>query len=129
MLNQKRWALLEHSGLAEGIHFDLLLEDANACRTWRLPQLLALDGPTQEVFVLPPHSLDWLEQLGRPVSGGRGFAKRISCGFFVGTLPECPEGIVDVDLHGGEIAGNLLIKNLVCSFSSLAIDYLKINKT
>ncbi len=120
MPSQKRWALLEHSGLPGGIHFDLLLEDGNVCRTWRLPNLLILDGPNQQVVSLPPHKLDWLETLGRPVSGNRGVATRKQFGCFVGKLPTSEDGLIEIQLHSEEMIGLLLIKNLVCSFSSIS---------
>ena len=119
MASKKRWVLLEHSGLPDGIHFDLLVEDKNSCRTWRLPNLLILDGPSQAVTVLSPHNLYWLERTEGSVSGGRGFAKRILFGLFVGDLPTKDEASMEIDLYSEAIQGRLLIKNGVCRFFSV----------
>ena len=65
MAKQNRWVLLEHSGSPldqGGIHFDLLLEDGDSCRTWRLPKIPLLDGEPQEATPLVFHRLEWLEK-------------------------------------------------------------------
>lgn len=78
-----RFALLEHTGAPDdpaGRHFDLLLEDFVACRTWRLLAIPQPGGPAVAALELPPHRLAWLDILEGEVSGGRGHARRIAAG-------------------------------------------------
>ena len=59
-----RWVLLRHIGAPDdlsGIHYDLLLEDHNFCRTWRLSDIPLLDGPYVDSVYIAPHKLDWLD--------------------------------------------------------------------
>ena len=119
---QKKWILLEHIGAPDdpaGRHFDFLLEDDNACRSWRLRNILTLDGPSQEAFPLSAHSLDWLEISECEVSAGRGWAKRVIGGWFSGELPVDETEILCVELHSNEMSGNLEIKNSQFKFCSL----------
>tara|TARA_Y100001968_G_C19437622_1_gene760668 strand:+ start:2875 stop:3261 length:387 start_codon:yes stop_codon:yes gene_type:complete len=90
MAISKRWVLLKHLDSQDDscdFHFDLLLEDGDACRTWRLPEIPVIDGPAVDVKPLPLHNSAWLEKKQDLVSGGRGWAKRVMSGFFVGDLP------------------------------------------
>ena len=85
-----RWVLLRHIGALNdlrGIHFDLLLEDRECCRTWRLSNIPFLDGPYVESFYLSPHNLDWLDIKEKVLSGNRGVATRIKKGTFSQSLP------------------------------------------
>jgi hypothetical protein len=78
-----RFALLEHTGAPDdpaGRHFDLLLEDGAACRTWRLLAMPQPGGPAVAALELPPHRLAWLDILEADVSGGRGHARRVAAG-------------------------------------------------
>ena len=52
-----RYALLRHTDAPDdpsGCHFDLLLEDGDACRTWRLAKVPALNGNSSRLCVSPP---------------------------------------------------------------------------
>ena len=74
-----RFVLLEHTGHPDdpaGRHYDLLLEEPDACRTWRLAELPVAGGEPVVALPLPPHRLAWLDTLAGEVSGGRGFARR-----------------------------------------------------
>lgn len=78
-----RFIILEHTAAPDdpaGIHYDLLLEDGPACRTWRLAALPEPGGPSVAATELPPHRLAWLDHEAGEVSGGRGFARRIDAG-------------------------------------------------
>jgi hypothetical protein len=78
-----RFAILEHTGAPDdpaGRHYDLLLEAGDACRTWRLAELPVTGGPPVPAVELPPHRLAWLDHVAGEVSGGRGFARRITAG-------------------------------------------------
>ena len=78
-----RFALLEHTGAPDdltGRHVDLLVEDGDHCRTWRLAELPHTDGPAVTAVEIAPHRLAWLDHLDGPVSDGRGHARRIESG-------------------------------------------------
>lgn len=85
-----RFVVLEHTGHPEdpaGRHYDLLLEDPGlpagpACHTWRLDALPVVGGPEVTTRELPPHRLEWLDRVEGPVSGDRGFARRIDAGTY-----------------------------------------------
>lgn len=81
-----RFVLLEHTGHPDdpkGRHFDLLLEQSDACETWRLSDIPQLEGPAVVATQLPDHRLVWLDRLEGEVSGGRGFARRVESGLYV----------------------------------------------
>jgi len=81
-----RFVLLEHTGHPDdptGRHFDLLLEQSDACETWRLSDIPQLEGPAVVSTQLPDHRLVWLDRLEREVSGGRGFARRVDSGSYI----------------------------------------------
>ena len=85
-----RWVLLKHVGSPDdvkGIHFDLLIEDKELCRTWRLIDIPLLDGPYVDSVFIAPHNLYWLDIEEKVVSGNRGVAKRIKQGVFVQSCP------------------------------------------
>jgi len=80
-----RFALLEHTGAPSdptGRHFDLLLETASVCRTWRLMTLPEAGGAVVPALELPPHRLAWLDHVAGEVSGGRGEARRVDAGTY-----------------------------------------------
>ena len=81
-----RFVLLEHTGHPDdptGKHFDLLLEQGDACETWRLADIPRVEGPAVVATQLPAHRLIWLDRLEGEVSGGRGFARRVDSGSYV----------------------------------------------
>lgn len=78
-----RFVLLEHTGAPDdpaGRHFDLLLELAGGCRTWRLAEPPRPGGPPVAADEIAPHALAWLERTDADVSGGRGRARRVAAG-------------------------------------------------
>ena len=81
-----RWVLLKHIGSPDdinGIHFDLLFEDKEFCKTWRLSDVPLLNGPYVDSVCVAPHNLYWLDIKEKVVSGNRGVAKRIKQGVFL----------------------------------------------
>ena len=67
-----RYSLLRHTGAPgdpSGCHYDLLLEDGETCRSWRLPDIPPLNGTSQEATPLAPHRRVWLEPRSAAVSG------------------------------------------------------------
>ena len=78
-----RFALLEHTGAPDdptGRHVDLLVEDGDHCRTWRLSDVPLTNGPSVTAVEIAPPRKAWLDHLDGPVSGGRGRARRIDSG-------------------------------------------------
>ncbi len=109
-----RFAILEHTGAPDdpaGIHYDLLLEAGDGCRTWRLAELPQPDGPPVAAMELPVHRLAWLDHEAGAVSGGRGYARRVDAGRFAAALPAPldPGGAAAVTLHGARLVGTLLL--------------------
>jgi hypothetical protein len=99
-----RFVLLEHTGHPDdpaGRHYDLLLEEPEACRTWRLAEIPASGGEAVAALPLPPHRLAWLEIEAGEVSGGRGFARRVDAGRY-----ELPAG-GGIALEGAVLRGRL----------------------
>ncbi len=106
-----RFALLEHTGAPDdpaGRHFDLLLEQGSACRTWRLMDMLQPGGPTVAALELPPHRLAWLDAEESEVSGGRGRVKRVAAGHYE---------VLAADAVAPEAATSLVLRVLGDRFS------------
>ena len=101
-----RFVLLEHTGHPDdpaGRHYDLLLETAEACRTWRLAEIPAAGGPPVAAIPLPD------ERLEGEVSGGRGFARRVDAGAYEWLADEPLESRIEVRLQGETLNGRLTI--------------------
>ena len=100
--NPYRWVLLRHTGApndSRGIHFDLLLEDREFCRTWRLSQIPILDGAYVEAIYSNPHKLHWLDIKKKVVSRNRGVATRIKKGTFLNPLPSVENFYINLSLE------------------------------
>ena len=98
-----RYVLLEHFGAPDdprGCHLDLLLEDGDSCRSWRLDAIPLLNGPGQNATPLPPHRLVWLDREAAAVSGGRGWARRVVGGRYRGNLPASADQPLTLELEG-----------------------------
>ena len=107
-----RWVLLRHVGAPndlKGIHFDLLLEDKEFCRTWRLSDIPLLDGPYVDSVYISPHNLDWLEIKEKVVSGNRGVATRIKKGIFLQSLPSIEKNSINLSLIWENVDSDLVI--------------------
>ena len=112
-----RWVLLRNIGALDdlrGIHFDLLLEDREYCRTWRLCDVPLLDGPYVDSFYLSPHNLDWLDIKEKVVSGNRGVATRIKKGIFFKSFPNIENNFINLSLQWENEPGDLLIDKHGC---------------
>ena len=106
-----RFVLLEHTGHPDdpsGRHYDLLLEAAEACRTWRLADIPVAGGPPVAATPLPAHRLVWLDRLEGNVSGGRGFARRVNAGSYT-RLTESTASPEVVELQSETLSGRLSI--------------------
>ena len=109
--------MLEHIGSPDdikGIHFDLLLEDKEFCRTWRLSDIPLLDGPYVHCVCIPPHNLYWLDIEEKVLSGNRGVAKKIKQGIFLQSF-QLLEGVsLDFSLIWDKLEVNLVIDENGC---------------
>jgi hypothetical protein len=110
-----RFIILEHTCAPDdpaGRHYDLLLEDGDACRTWRLAELPVPGGPAVAAVELQPHRLAWLDHEAGEVSGGRGFARRIDGGTYEPAPARGVEaGAVAVTLRGQHDSTSLLLRS------------------
>jgi hypothetical protein len=111
-----RFILLEHSGVPDdpaGRHYDLLLEEGAACRTWRLAEIPSAGGTAVAAVEIAPHRLAWLDHEAGEVSGGRGFARRVDGGPYelIGAEGETrlPAESIRVRLGGERVSGLLVI--------------------
>ena len=106
-----RFVLLEHTGHPDdpaGLHYDLLLEDGDSCRTWRLAAIPVGGGEPVVAEPLPPHRLAWLDIEAAEVSGGRGLARRVDAGRYelaAGVESAALDVIVSGTLLSGRIMG------------------------
>jgi hypothetical protein len=119
-----RFAVLEHLGAPDdpaGRHFDLLLEAAAACRTWRLLSLPTPGGDAVAAVELPPHRLVWLDRLEGEVSGNRGFARRVDAGGYellsCDTADLATATMVVVELGGAMLSGRLRLEAVAAGFA------------
>ena len=106
-----RFAVLEHTGAPDdpaGRHFDLLLENGAACRTWRLLSLPTADGHAVVAMELPPHRLEG------EVSGGRGFARRVDAGTYGLRSSDADDlstaTVIVLELAGATLSGRLRLE-------------------
>ena len=112
-----RWVLLRHTGAPndlKGIHFDLLLEDKEFCRTWRLSNIPLLDGPYVDSVHISPHKLAWLDVKEKVVSRNRGVATRIKKGIFLKALPSIEKRSINLSLKWENVDSDLLIDENGC---------------
>ncbi|MBW3041114.1 hypothetical protein [Prochlorococcus marinus] len=115
--NHHRWVLLRHIGAPDdlrGIHFDLLIEDKEYCRTWRLNEIPIMDGPYVQAVYIAPHNLDWLFITEKAVSGNRGVATRVKKGIFFNSLPNIENNFINLSLQWENEPGDLLIDKNGC---------------
>ena len=124
--NPYRWVLLRHTGAPDdfrGIHFDLLLEDKDFCRTWRLTDLPLMDGPYVGSVYIAPHKLYWLDIEEKIVSGNRGVAKRIKQGIFVESFPSVQSSFINLSLIWDKLEVDLVIDKNGCRIFSKKSNY------
>ena len=113
--------MLRHTGAPsdlKGIHFDLLLEDKEFCRTWRLSDIPILDGPYVDSVYIAPHNLDWLDIKEKVVSRNRGVATRIKKGVFLKSLPSIKKSSINLLLNWEDLEGYLVIDEYGCRIFS-----------
>ncbi len=116
-----RWVLLRHTGAPDdfkAFHFDLLLEDKEFCRTWRLSDIPLVNGPSVDSVYIAPHKLDWLDIKEKVVSGNRGVATRIKKGIFFNSLPSLENGTINLYLTWEDVYCDLVIDENGCRIFS-----------
>ena len=112
-----RWVLLKHirsPDEIEGIHFDLLFEDKEFCRTWRLSDIPLLNGPYVDSVCIAPHNLYWLDIEEKVVSGNRGVATRIKNGIFLQSLAPIDNGFLNLSIQWEGVESHLVINKYGC---------------
>ena len=115
-----RYAVLRHTDAPDdpsGCHYDLLLEDGDGCRTWRLAEPPGIDHTVPTATPLPPHRLIWLEPRSAAVSGDRGWAERVMAGDYDGALPTDHSAPILIELKTGDLRGQLSIHRGLCSLA------------
>jgi hypothetical protein len=124
-----RFAILEHTGAPDdpaGRHFDLLLENDAACRTWRLLKLPQPGGPAVAALELPAHRVEWLATLAADVSGGRGHARRVAAGTFEPLMLDAESlsaaTVLVVRLAGDTLSGRLRLATVAAGWSAILAD-------
>ena len=116
-----RWVLLKHIGSPDdikGVHFDLLLEDKEFCKTWRLSDIPSLDGPYVDSVCIAPHDLYWLDIEEKVVSGNRGVAKRIKQGMFLQSFPSVESSSINLSLIWDKLEVDLVLDENGCRIFS-----------
>ena len=124
--NVFRWVLLRHIGSPDdiqGVHFDLLLEDKEFCRTWRLSDIPLLDGPCVDSVYISPHNLYWLDIEEKFVSGDRGVATRIKQGVFLQSFPSVESSFINLSLIWDQLEVDLVIDGNGCRILSKKSNY------
>jgi hypothetical protein len=110
-----RYVLLEHVAAPDdpaGIHYDLILEDGDACRTWRLSAIPRASGEACDAREIVRHRRAWLDAVEGEVSGGRGRIRRIAGG----ECEQCAAG--SLWFQSGPLAGRLVFEGDVCRIVS-----------
>ena len=118
--------MLKHIGSPDdikGIHFDLLLEDKEICRTWRLIDIPLLDGPYVDSVFIAPHNLYWLDIEEKVVSGNRGVATRIKQGIFLQSSPPQQGSFINLSLIWDKLEVDLVLDETGCRLLSKNSNY------
>jgi hypothetical protein len=99
-----RFVILEHNH--PGLHWDLLLQDGDHLRGWRLAEP-PIAGRMIAAEATPDHRLLYLDYEG-PVSGGRGEVRRWDAGEY--TLGQAEESGLCFHLGGHRIRGQVRLE-------------------
>ena len=117
-----RWTLLKHeikNNEILDVHYDFLLENEQDCKTWKLPILPKLDGPSVEIFKHSNHRLIWLTIENKLLTNDRGYVQRVDNGTFKALGADINSNNFSIILKGNYLNG-LFIKNAnLCQLISL----------
>ena len=100
----KRFALLKHEfpqGSSRATHLDLMLEQTDSLATWAIEKIPELHQSVKAQR-LPNHRLQYLDYEG-PISGDRGFVRRLDSGLF--DLISCENTSLTIRLAGTNVCG------------------------
>jgi hypothetical protein len=100
-----RFVILEHNHLV--LHWDLLLEDGDHLRGWRLAEP-PHTGRTITAEATPHHRMLYLDFEG-PVSGGRGEVRRWDAGEYA--VRQSEESSLCLHLEGRRIRGQVRLQH------------------
>ena len=112
-----RFVILRHEcpeGYKPGVHWDLMLEEAESLRTWELAAEPAI-GLTIAAEQLPDHRLAYLDYEG-PISGDRGTVARWDYGSYE-LLKSSPTELCFI-LLGDRLCGRAVFKRNPASDTS-----------
>ena len=118
--------MLKHIGSPndiKGVHYDLLLEDKEFCKTWRLNDIPLLDGPYVHSVSIAPHNLYWLDIKEKIVSGNRGFAKRIKQGNFLQSFASVEDHSIKLSITWDKREADLVLDENGCKIFSKKSNY------
>ena len=102
----------------KGFHYDLLLQDKEFCKTWRLGDIPLLDGPYVDAVFIEPHNLYWLDIKEKVVSGNRGVATRIKQGIILQSLPSVEASSINLSLIWDKLEVDLVMDENGCKIFS-----------
>ena len=102
----------------KGVHYDLLLEDRDFCKTWRLSDIPWLDGPYVDSVCIAAHNLYWLDIKEKVVSSNRGFAKRIKQGNFLQSFASVEGNSIKLSLVWDKREADLVLNENGCRIFS-----------
>ena len=125
--NQYRWVLLKHVGSPDdvkGVHFDLLLEDKEFCKTWRLSDIPLLDGPYVDSVCIAPHNLYWLDIEEKVLSSNRGVAKRVKQGVLLQSFQSVETSSIKLSVIWDKLEVDLVLDENGCRILSKKSNYI-----
>ena len=117
-----RWTLLKHERMNNEIldvHYDFLLENGQDCKTWKLPILPILDGPSVEIFKHSNHRLIWLTIENKLLTNNRGYVQRVDNGTFKSIEVDIDSKNFSIILKGNLINGLFKKSANLCQLISL----------
>ncbi len=118
--------MLKHIGSPDdikGVHYDLLVEDKEFCKTWRLSDIPLMDGPYIDFVCIAPHSLYWLDIEEKVVSGNRGVAKRIKQGTLLQYFASVESNSINLSLIWDKREVDLVLDENGCRIFSKKSNY------
>ena len=117
-----RWTLLKHERTNNEIldvHYDFLIENGEDCKTWKLPILPTLDGPSVEIFKHSNHRLIWLTIESKLLKNNKGYVQRVDNGTFKTIEPDIESNSFSIILEGKFISGLFKKNAKTCRLISL----------
>ena len=102
----RRYTILEHH--RDGVHWDFLVEDGPALRTWAVDALIVA-GVDLPARALAPHRRLYLDYEG-PIAGGRGDVRRWDRGR--AWVEEWTDRAVRLRVEGAQLVGMVDLREL-----------------